>query len=58
MGSIQHNVDAKEIAIDAVIIRADGTKEDLGTLAHWKKSEEEPSRLLRFAKNLSKELLS
>jgi hypothetical protein len=29
---------AKELEVSAVIIRADGTREDLGTIQYWHKS--------------------
>lgn len=28
----------KSVALEAVVIRADGTREDLGTIAYWHKS--------------------
>ena len=32
----QHTVQpAKQITLEAVVIRADGTREDLGTIARW-----------------------
>lgn len=33
---MQHaNVNAKEIKLEAIIIRADGTKENLGVIDYW-----------------------
>ena len=28
----------KQVSIDAVVIRADGTREDLGTVSYWHKN--------------------
>ena len=33
----------KSITIEAVVIRADGTREDLGVVSEWNKGDEEPS---------------
>lgn len=30
--------DAREVSFEAVIIRADGTREELGTVAYWHKN--------------------
>lgn len=40
---------AEEISIQAVVIRADGTREDLGTIAYWNKNP-----LKRWAHNVSR----
>jgi len=45
MGSVKVNEDVKAAQIDAVIIRADGTKENLGTIAYYHKN---PLMRLRF----------
>lgn len=36
----------KEITIEAVVIRADGTKEDLGVISYWHKNR--LKRLLKY----------
>ena len=36
---------AKSITVEAVVIRADGTQEDLGTVAYWHKN---PLKRLAF----------
>lgn len=33
----------KRLSIEAVVIRADGTREDLGVISEWNKGDEEPS---------------
>lgn len=33
----------KRLSIEAVVIRADGTREDLGVVSEWNKGDEEPS---------------
>lgn len=35
MVGIRVPVNAKSMSIEAVIIRADGTREDLGTITYW-----------------------
>lgn len=35
MTSIDARNQAQEIAMEAVVIRADGTRENLGTIAYW-----------------------
>lgn len=39
MGEINAKGDLQELSIEAVVIRADGTKEDLGTVSYWHKSK-------------------
>ena len=34
-GDVTARADVRETSISAVIIRADGTREDLGTVAYW-----------------------
>lgn len=38
MGSVIVREDVKEARIDAVVIRANGDQEDLGTIAYWHRS--------------------
>lgn len=35
MNNIQTNQDVKEASIEAVVIRADGTRENLGTISYY-----------------------
>lgn len=35
MGNVIVREDVKEARIDAVVIRANGSREDLGTIAYW-----------------------
>jgi hypothetical protein len=35
MGSLTTKTNAKEASIEAVVIRADGSRENLGTIAYW-----------------------
>lgn len=41
MGGVTTNIDAETIEIQAVVIRADGTREELGTVAEYHKPEGE-----------------
>lgn len=38
MGDMIVNADVKEAQLQAVVIRKDGSKEDLGTIAYWHKN--------------------
>jgi hypothetical protein len=38
MSGVQAPAGAKSVEIQAVVIRADGTREDLGTVAYWNKN--------------------
>jgi hypothetical protein len=38
MGNVQASADIKSAELSAVIIRADGTREDLGTIASYHKN--------------------
>jgi len=35
MSVVDAKGEAKELVIEAIVIRADGTREDLGTVAYW-----------------------
>jgi hypothetical protein len=35
MGSLTTKTNAKEASIEAIVIRADGSRENLGTIAYW-----------------------
>ncbi len=41
-----------EMTVSAVVIRADGTREDLGVICHTKKSPEKKSMFSRFLKTI------
>lgn len=48
-GNIITRAKAREVSVTAVVIRADGTREDLGQIAYWHKNP-----LRRLAWNASK----
>lgn len=39
MGNVQINLPVKKIEVEAVITRANGKVEKLGTIAHWERKE-------------------
>jgi hypothetical protein len=41
----------KHISVDAVVIRKDGTREDLGTVAEWDESDQPKVGLIQLLKN-------
>ncbi len=41
MSDMHADAEVKEITVDAVVIRADGTREDLGTVARYDRDEPE-----------------
>lgn len=43
MGELVAPSEAKSVELEAVVIRADGSREDLGTVAYWHKN---PARRL------------
>lgn len=47
MGNMQVNQFVKKIELDAVITRADGKVERLGTIAHWEKKDSLFKRIAR-----------
>ncbi len=44
MGDVTTNIDAESIEIQAVVIRADGTREELGVVAEYHKPDTEAEK--------------